>query len=98
YDDSIAEDILITIGEEQRRKPTSPEWEQKLIDLVSQKTNLLDNIVSENIRHLRQHRHLSAQQVLNELAILFMPSNENERSHIRNMRNWLIIKSPIFSK
>src|SRR5699024_3690584 len=98
YDDSIAEDILITIGEEQRRKPTSPEWEQKLIDLVSQKTNLLDNIVSENIRHLRQHRHLSAHPVLNELDILFMPSKENARSHIRNMLEGLLIKSPIFSK
>lgn len=98
YEDAIAEDILSEIHDEQKKNSTSPEWEQKLIDLVFQKTNLLDSIVNENIRHLKQHRHLSAHPVLDELDILFMPTKENARAHIRNMLEGLLIKSPIFSK
>ncbi|WP_054753987.1 hypothetical protein [Piscibacillus salipiscarius] len=98
YEDDTAEEILEIIREEQRKSSTSPDWEQKLINLVFEKTNLLDNVVNENIRHLKQHRHLSAHPVLNELDILFMPTKENARSHIRNMLEGLLVKSPIFSK
>lgn len=97
YDDDVAKDILQYIKEEQNKNSTSSQWEQKLIDSVFAKSNLLDNVVVENIRHLKKHRHLSAHPVLDELDILFMPTKENARSHIRNMLEGLLVKSPIFS-
>lgn len=97
YSDVIAKRILETIKEEQSQHPNSPSWESILIQEVYSKTNLLEIHDKENLDHLKRHRNLSAHPVLDQLDILFRPNKENVRSHIRNMLDGVLCKSPLLS-
>ncbi|MGN4512106.1 hypothetical protein [Bacillus cereus group sp. MYBK242-2] len=97
YNDSTASDILTKIKEEQQRYPTRSNWESTLITEVNERTNLLEGSDGVNISYLRDHRHLSAHPVLDQLDILFKPNKENVRSHIRNMLEGVLCKSPLLS-
>lgn len=97
YNDKTASEILNNIKLEQEQSPTSPAWEGTLIKEVNERTNLLEGYDHENILYLRKHRHLSAHPVLNQLDILFRPNKENVRSHMRNMLEGILCKSPLLS-
>ncbi|MDA2257652.1 hypothetical protein PDN66_22535 [Bacillus cereus] len=97
YNDVTASDILSKIQTEQEQNPTSSAWESKLIQEVYERTNLLEGYDNENILYLRKHRHLSAHPALNQLDILFRPNKENVRSHMRNMLEGVLCKSPLLS-
>jgi hypothetical protein len=97
YNDVTAKGILKDIETIQKGSPASSVWENKLIDDVFSKTSLLENSDFENIRQLQKHRHLSAHPVLNQTSILFKPSKENVKSHIRNMLEGVLTKPPILS-
>ncbi|PEQ97721.1 hypothetical protein [Bacillus cereus] len=97
YNDTNASKILNTIKSEQKKNPISSAWEATLIEDVFKKTNLLEGYEHENLLYLRQHRHLSAHPVLDQLDILFKPNKENVRSHMRNMLEGILCKSPLLS-
>ncbi|PEC19563.1 hypothetical protein [Bacillus cereus] len=97
YSDANAKTILDAIKEEQRQHPNSSSWENILIQEVYDKTNLLEVHDKENLDHLKRHRNLSAHPVLDQLDILFRPNKENVRSHIRNMLDGVLCKSPLLS-
>lgn len=98
YKDERAEKILEEIQETQKKNPTSPQWETDLIKKVTDSTDLLELHDKTNIDFLQQHRHLSAHPTLTENNLLFQPSKENARSHIRNMLEALLTKPSIPSK
>ncbi|AJH60235.1 hypothetical protein bcere0016_57200 [Bacillus cereus 95/8201] len=97
YSDDTAKEILEKIREQQRQHPNSPNWESDLIDEIYAKTNLLEVHDKENLDHLKKHRNLSAHPVLDQLDILFRPNKENVRSHMRNMLDGVLCKSPLLS-
>lgn len=97
YNDFNAAKILDNIKKEQHQNPNSPSWENSLIKEVSEKTNLLEIHDKENLSQLKNHRNLSAHPVLDQLDILFRPNKENVRSHIRNMLEGVLCKSPLLS-
>lgn len=97
YNDAIAKKILLEIEGLQKANPKSPDWENKLIDMIADRTKLLEISDVENINQLHKHRHLSAHPVLNQTSILFKPSKENVKSHIVNMLQGVLIKPPILS-
>ncbi|MDA1652631.1 hypothetical protein [Bacillus cereus group sp. TH160LC] len=97
YNDTNASDILNNVKNEQEQNPTSSLWESNLIKEVYERTNLLEGYDYENILFLRKHRHLSAHPVLDQLDILFKPNKENVRSHMRNMLDGVLCKSPLLS-
>ncbi|MET3203214.1 UNVERIFIED_ORG: hypothetical protein ABID75_006200 [Bacillus proteolyticus] len=97
YDDLTASDILTKIKTEQQQHPTRSNWENTLITEVGKRTNLLEGYDGVNISYLREHRHLSAHPVLDQLDILFKPNKETVRSHIRNMLEGVLCKSPLLS-
>ncbi len=98
YSDKTASDILIEIEKAQEEKPTSPDWENKLIKCVKEKTELLEMSDYENILSLQKHRHLSAHPILTKDYTLFKPNRETVRAHLRNMLEGILTKSPILSK
>jgi hypothetical protein len=98
YADSTAKKILLEIEKIQTENPKSPDWENKLVELISQRTTLLELSDIENINQLQKHRHLSAHPVLNQTSILFKPNKDNVKSHIRNILEGVLIKPPILSK
>lgn len=97
YNDATAKKILLEIEGLQRANPKSPDWENKLLEMISDRTKLLEISDVENINQLQKHRHLSAHPVLNQVSILFKPSKENVKSHIVNMLTAVLTKPPILS-
>lgn len=97
YNDAIAKKILLEIEGLQKANPKSPDWENKLIEMIADRTKLLEISDVENINQLHKHRHLSSHPVLNQTSILFKPSKENVKSHIVNMLQGVLIKPPILS-
>lgn len=98
YNDEIAIDILKAIDEKQKQNPTSSEWENDLVEYVFKRTELINNAENEAIQYLKKHRHLSAHPVINEHYVLFEPNKENVRSHMRNMLEGVLLKTPLLSK
>lgn len=97
YQDTRATEILAEINRRQEEHATDSSWEGYLIDEVCETTRLLDNNESENLRHLRKHRHLSAHPVLNQVDILFSPNPETALAHIRNTVDGILSKGALFS-
>jgi hypothetical protein len=98
YADSSAIDILDEITELQKRNPTSPDWESKLVELVKEKTNLLEPADFLHLTTLQKHRHLCAHPVLTQNFELYRPNIETTRAHIRNMLEGVLVKPPVLSR
>lgn len=98
YNDSVAESVLGEIRVLQMQNPRSSEWETKLVQLVYEKTNLLEIFDYENIMSLQKHRHLSAHPILNLNYELYNPNRETTRAHIRNMLEGVFIKPAVLSQ
>ncbi|AVQ98103.1 hypothetical protein OBCHQ24_03305 [Oceanobacillus iheyensis] len=97
YDDDKATQILDEIKVIRERDERSSEWENKLVEFVYERTNLLEVQDYTNIQHLKQHRNLSAHPVLDQMDILFNPNRETVRAHMRNILEGILIKPPILS-
>ncbi|GGB64525.1 hypothetical protein GCM10007424_00530 [Flavobacterium suaedae] len=97
YNDSTAKKILIEIEGLQKANPKSSDWENKLVEMIADRTKLLEISDVENINQLQKHRHLSAHPVLNQTSLLFKPNKENVKSHIINMLSGVLTKPPILS-
>jgi len=98
YNDSNAKDILDEITDLQTKNPKSSDWETKLIDLVNQKTNLLEASDYLNLTTLQQHRHLCAHPVLTQNFELYRPNKETTRAHIRNTLEGILNKPAFLSR
>ncbi len=98
YGDINAIAILDEITSLQKRNPNSPDWESKLIELIKEKTNLLEPADFLHLVTLQKHRHLCAHPVLTEGYELYRPNRETARAHIRNMLDGVLVKPPLLSR
>lgn len=98
YSDISATEIMKEITDSQSKNPNSPDWESKLISLVSQKTNLLEPADLLHLKTLQSHRHLCAHPVLTLHFELYTPNKETARSHIRNILEGLLTKPAFLSR
>ena len=98
YSDPKATSILLSIDKLQKEKPTSAEWEAKLVSDVASQTDLLDNTELALLQALQAQRHLSAHPVLTGHEALFSPNKETARAHIRNILDSVLTKPPFMSR
>lgn len=98
YTDATATSILAELSVMQTANPRSPDWELRLVDLVRERTNLLDIGDHQNLIHLQQQRHLSAHPVVNANFELHRPNRETVRAFIRNTLDGLLTKPPIYTR
>lgn len=98
YNDPVATSIINEIEQLQQNNPRSSEWESRLVELVQERTSLLDAVEKQHIDNLKLHRHLSAHPVMNDNYILFKPNKETVRAHIRNTLESVLIKPPLLSR
>ncbi|WP_409296583.1 hypothetical protein V1498_01595 [Peribacillus sp. SCS-26] len=98
YNDSTAVSILEKIKEEQKENPGNSKWENTFITEIKERTNLLETQDALNIDYLRNHRHLSAHPVLDQLDMLVTPNKETVRANITNMLEGILCKAPLLSK
>jgi hypothetical protein len=98
YEDEKARSILAEIGTLQEDNERSPAWETKLVELVTEQTQLLDISERENLLHLQRQRHLAAHPVVNANFQLHRPNRDTARALIRNALDGLLTKAPILSK
>jgi hypothetical protein len=97
YGDAKAAKLLDDIEEIQKQNPKSPDWEEKLLSLVRERTVLLEEGEFIELQHLQQQRHLSAHPVLNQTQLLHSPNQETTRALIRNALESLLLKPPILT-
>jgi hypothetical protein len=98
YQDDKAEEILNKIKAYWEKNKTSSEWEGKLVDLVEEKTELLDRTEKNKLLHLQEQRHLAAHPILNQKLELHAPNRDEVRALIRNTLDSLLIKDAFLSK
>lgn len=97
HKDRKAREILDEIGRLQEADERSPIWEKKLIELVAEKTQLLEIAERENLLHLQKQRHLAAHPIINASFQLHRPNRDTSRSLIRNTLDGILTKAPILS-
>jgi|TARA_R100000654_G_scaffold7130_3_gene17736 hypothetical protein len=98
YSDTIAESILDEVKAMQSANERSSDWEIKLVELVKEKTAIIDISDFENLMHLQRQRHLSAHPVLTQGYELHRPNRETVRALIRNTLDGVLIKPPIYTR
>lgn len=98
YGDAVAKAILATIEATRLKDPKSPAWENELVEEVKNKTKLLEPADYANLIAIQQHRHLSAHPVMSAVDVLFSPTPENVRAHIRNGLDGVLTKPAIMTK
>ena len=98
YSDDVSEKILAEIEQKQQANPKSPEWEQELIKLIAERTNLLTLVELENLEYIRKQRNLSAHPILNDNDLLLNPTKELTRALLRIALDSVLLKSAILSK
>lgn len=98
YSDIKAIEIINEIEKLQKANPNSPDWEAKLIELIKEKTNLLEPADYLHLTTLQKHRHLCAHPVLTQNSELYRPNRETTRAHIRNILEGILIKPPLLSR
>jgi hypothetical protein len=98
YNDSTATDILKNIEKIQSKDSRSPEWESKLVKMIRDRTQLIDNAEYQEIENLHKYRHLAAHPIIGTANILYKPKKEIVRAYIRNMLENVLLKSPLLTK
>lgn len=98
YLDSVAEEILKEIDQIRESNPKSSEWENKLIDRIKDKTNIIEPYVLANIEDLKNVRNFSAHPSLNQNNELIRPSREKTIGLIKEMLIGIFIRPPLFIK
>ena len=97
YNDSKAKKILEEVEKLQLESPRLAEWETKLIDMIKDRTSLLESSDIIAIESLQKFRHLSAHPVLTNADLLFSPNKETIQSLIRNILEGVLTNPPFFS-
>lgn len=98
YLDSIAEGILEDINKMRENNPKNSEWENKLIENIKDKTNIIEPYVLTNIEDLKNVRNFSAHPSLNQNNELIRPSREKTLGLIKEMLIGIFIRPPLFIK
>lgn len=96
--DEKANKILDEIEKMQKANPKSPDWENKLIEYVSDRTQLISPSLLTNIKNLQNIRHLSAHPVLVQNYELYSPNRESVIALIRIILEELFTRPPLVSK
>jgi hypothetical protein len=94
----VAQSILDEVERLQTANERSAEWEIKLVELVREKTSLIEISDFENLMHLQRQRHLSAHPVLVQGYELHRPNKETVRALIRNTLDGVLIKPPVYTR
>ena len=98
YLDPIAEGILEDINRMRESNPKNSEWENKLIESIKDKTNIIEPYVLTNIEDLKNVRNFSAHPSLNQNNELIRPSREKTLGLIKEMLIGIFIRPPLFIK
>lgn len=98
YNETSAIDILTEIEQMQRENPKSPDWEGKLVQLIEEKTKLINIPDKVQIDHLKQLRHLCAHPALTQNYELYEPNKETTRAMMCNMLESVLVKPSLLSK
>lgn len=96
YNDSVAKEILEAVKKQQKQNEKNPAWENKLLEMVKTKTQLLDAVAYTHLSHLKDDRNYSAHPAMNENFELVTPSKETTIANIKNVLQDILIKPPIF--
>lgn len=91
YDDKTAKSIIEKIV-----KKSKTNWERQLIKEIHDKTDLINDKLYSDIDHLYKLRCFSAHPTLDNDYELYVPSQEETVSIIKNIYFELLIKPPIF--
>ena len=95
--DTTAKKILKEIELDRSANPDSPKWEEKLLNLVSNRTEIFDRATYLNLQTIQKHRHLSAHPVLTDNDALYSPTRDIARAHLRSALDGLLTKPPFMS-
>jgi hypothetical protein len=98
YSDPTAQSILKEIEKLRVANPKSPDWEWALVEEITKRTQLLEVGDHVNLKTLQEHRHLSAHPVLTAAEVLFAPTREIVRAHLRNTLEGVLTKPGMFGK
>ncbi|WP_319416457.1 hypothetical protein [Marispirochaeta aestuarii] len=98
YEDQASTDIKNRVEQSQKENPNSPKWEKLLIEMVFERTELLNAVEKKKIDHLFDDRNYCAHPLYDNKFELINPNREQVRAHIRNMMECSFQKDALLSK
>lgn len=98
YNDEKAREILEQIEKKQKEEKRSSDWERVLIELVNERTQLIDDMEKEKLDYLKLCRNYSAHPIYNNEYKLNNPTKEETRALIRNCFEIIFKKDSLLSK
>ena len=98
HGDTVAQQILKDINEEQDKNPSSPSWEWNLVVKVKAQTGLLDAVDQQGLENLQRQRHLAAHPIIKEGAELHRPNKDDVRALMRMALQSVLTKPALVSK
>jgi len=98
HGDQTAKGILTEIESDRKSNPNSPKWEEKLLHLLKDRTEMFDPASFLSLQTLQQYRHLSAHPVLSENNDLFAPTQEIARANLRAALECLLTRPAMLSR
>lgn len=95
YEDQNAKDIINDVEKMQRENPTSPKWEEHLIEEIKRRTQLINKIDADKIDNLKHYRNLCAHPIYDQDYKLVNPTKEETRALIRNCFEIVFLKDAL---
>jgi len=98
FEDETSQNILDEISQIQKDNPNSPVWEEELVQMVNDRTSLLEKNDYQHLKNVQKLRHLCAHPAFDSNYELYTPDRDTTRACLRNMLEGVLVKSPLITK
>ncbi|MGD1808611.1 hypothetical protein ACP6PL_24685 [Dapis sp. BLCC M126] len=96
YHDKAAKQNIKEIDNKRKNKDAS--WEREILKYACEKVKMITNLEYEHLDRVQKDRHRCAHPVLDSEGLLFQPTPELARTHIRSAIEVLLSQPPIIGK
>lgn len=87
-------DVIISARENNK----ALEWERQILDNAKDKVKIINKEQYDRLKRIESDRHKCAHPVMDDEGILYQPTAEEARAHIRNSVDILLSQNAIFGK
>lgn len=97
FNDIGAKEVLELI-EKSRKQGKALDWEKQILIQSKDKVKIINNEQYQRLLRIEEDRHKCAHPVMDDEGLLYLPTAEEARAHIRNSIEILLSQNAIFGK
>lgn len=97
FNDTGAKTVLDSI-EKSRQQGKAVDWEKQILTQAKDIVKIINNEQYQRLLRIEEDRHKCAHPVMDDEGLLYLPTAEEARAHIRNSIEILLSQNAIFGK